>query len=194
MVNRTTVFPHRRRREQRTDYRRRLALVRSGKVRLVVRRGTHGVTAQLVQHVSTGDKTLVSIGPKQLAGAGYKGHTGNLPAAYLLGLLVATEAKKHTVSEAVLDIGLHTSSKGSVLYGVLKGAIDGGLQIPHGAEILPDAARTSGEHIAQYAKKIKPDAKKYEKQFSAYLREGVLPENLPEHVSQVAAKLGKAKK
>ena len=41
------------------------------------------------------------------------------------------------VKEAVLDIGLHSPIKGSKMFASLKGIIDGGVEIPHGEEVIP---------------------------------------------------------
>ena len=49
--------------------------------------------------------------------------------------------------EAVLDIGLAASSPGSRVFSALKGMIDAGLDIPHGASVLPSEERLSGKHI-----------------------------------------------
>ena len=58
------------------------------------------------------------------------------------------------VSEAVLDIGLQTSSKGSRIYSVLKGVLDAGISVPHSDSVLPDEERIKGKHIAEYAKSL----------------------------------------
>jgi large subunit ribosomal protein L18 len=52
----------------------------------------------------------------------------------------------------VLDIGLARATPGARVFAALKGAVEAGLEIPHGEEILPDDARTRGAHIAAYNK------------------------------------------
>ncbi len=182
--------PFRRRREGKTDYRKRLKLLLSGKPRLVVRRFISNVQAQLVEFDPKGDKVIFTIHSNRLKKFGWKGHRGNLPAAYLVGLLAGLEAKKRGYEEAILDIGRYKSTKGNALYAVLKGALDAGLKIPHGEEILPSEERIRGEHIANYAKMLKEnDPEKYQKQFSRYLKEGLEPEKLPEHFEEVKEKI-----
>ena len=51
------------------------------------------------------------------------------------------------IKEAILDIGLRSPIKGSIDYAALKGAVDGGLAIPHSKEVLPSEKRIKGEHI-----------------------------------------------
>ena len=42
--------------------------------------------------------------------------------------------------------------KKGVLYAVLKGALDSGLNIPHNKNILPEESRVKGEHIINLGK------------------------------------------
>jgi large subunit ribosomal protein L18 len=149
------VLPHRRKREGKTDYRLRLRLLKSGKPRLVVRKSLKNITCQIVRYEVEGDRTIVSSHSGELKKFGWKFHGGNIPSAYLTGLLCAEKAKKHRINNAVLDIGLYTSTPGNRLYSALKGAVDGGLEIPHSGEILPKPERFAGKHIAEYNKKLK---------------------------------------
>ena len=146
------IIGHRRRREGRTDYRQRLALLKSGRPRLVVRRTLNSMTCQIVKHGKGGDVTLVSVTPRDLEGFGWKGGRGNLPSAYLTGMLCGIEARKKGVKEAVMDIGLQTTTKGSRIYSCLKGAVDSGLDLPYSEEVLPPIERIRGLHIEEYSK------------------------------------------
>jgi large subunit ribosomal protein L18 len=145
------VIAHRRRREGKTDYRHRLALLKSGSPRLVVRKAVNSMTCQIIEHKTIGDKAIVSVTSKNLEGFGWKGNKGNLPGSYLTGFLCGTEAKKNGVKKAVLDIGLQTSTKGSRIYAAVRGCLDAGIDIPHSPEILPNVERIRGLHIEQYA-------------------------------------------
>ena len=184
------IIPHRRRREQRTDYKQRLRLLKSRKPRLVVRSAGNSIVCQIILHDSKGDKTLASATSLELKKHGWKGHTGNLPAAYLTGFLCGHKAKKHKVKEAILDMGLHISVKGSRVYASLKGAIDSGLDIPHSADILPSEDRIKGAHISAYANLLKKEnPEKYGKHFSLYEKGSLKPEDLARHFDEVKAKL-----
>ena len=190
--DRTHITQHRRRREGRTDYRQRLRLVKSGTPRLVVRRSSRGMVCQIVIHETKGDKTLVTAGTKDLQKAGWKGYTGNVPASYLTGLLCAAKAKKQKIKSAVLDIGIHESTKGSRLYAALRGAVDGGLEIPHSKDILPSDDRIRGAHFESYAASLKKaDKDKYSRVFSQYLKNKAVPESISKHFDQVKAKIAK---
>ncbi|MCD6483032.1 MAG: 50S ribosomal protein L18 [Candidatus Aenigmarchaeota archaeon] len=149
-------MPLKRRRKFKTDYKKRLKLLLSGKPRLVVRRTNKYIIAQMVVSEEGEDKTIVGITSKVLRDKyGWKYSCKNLPAAYLTGLLIGKLALEKGIKEAILDIGLHRKTKGNRLFATLKGAVDAGLSVPHGEEILPDESRIKGEHIASYLEKFK---------------------------------------
>ncbi len=140
------VTPHKRRRVQRTDYRKRLALLKSGRTRLVIRKSSNHIVIQFVKYAQKGDETLASGFSGELKKFGWK-QMGNIPAAYLTGLLAGTKAKKSGVGEAVLDVGLQVSTKGSRIYAALRGVLDSGISVHHSPKVLPDEGRIFGKHI-----------------------------------------------
>jgi len=131
----------RRRREGVTNIRKRLALIKSGKPRLVARVSSNMVIAQIVEYLRKGDKTLVNTTSLELKKYGWKGHQGNVSAAYLTGLLCGVKALKKKINKVVLDTGIHTPVHGSNIFGVLKGALDAGLDVPHDEKALPSEER-----------------------------------------------------
>ncbi|HLC77010.1 MAG TPA: 50S ribosomal protein L18 [archaeon] len=173
-----------RRMNQKTDYVQRLGLLKSGKPRLVIRRSLNNVHIQLIT-TDDGDKTIVETFSRNLRKYGWKGHCGNISAAYLTGYLAGLNAKKHNIKDAVADIGLHTSVRGSRIYAAILGAKDAGIVISIGKEALPKMERINGKHIADYAAKLKPNQEKYKKQFSEYIKKGLNPEELPKHFEEV---------
>ncbi len=166
-------------REGKTNYWKRLALLKSGKPRLVIRKGHNSFLAQVVVSKEGKDVTVASACSRDLVKLGYRGHPGNTPAGYLVGRLIAKRALEKGIKEAVLDI----KSKGSSIFAVLKGALDGGLNVPHSPEILPPEERVMGEHIARYAEGLSEEERK--KRFSLYYKKGLDPLKLPEHVKEV---------
>jgi large subunit ribosomal protein L18 len=144
--------PFRRRREGKTDYYQRTRLVVADVPRMVVRKTNRHIIVQLVTAEMDGDRTLVAANSKELEQYGYKGSTSNTPAAYLTGMLFAVKAKKAQQESAVLDIGLNRATPGARVFAALKGAVDAGLDIPYGEEILPSEERLKGAHIAAYNK------------------------------------------
>ncbi len=108
--------PLRRRREGKTNYRKRLKLLLSRKPRLVVRITNRRVIAQIVEYAPEGDRVVVGVDSAMLREYGWKGDLNNTPAAYLTGILIAKKALQKGIGEAVLDIGLHTPTRGSRVF------------------------------------------------------------------------------
>jgi large subunit ribosomal protein L18 len=184
----TKIFKRYRRKEV-TDYGKRLNLLKSGVPRLVVRVSSKNILAQLVAYSPDGDKILFAVSTKSVEKLGWKGSRNNLPAAYLLGKLLAKKTAGK-IKEAILDIGKARSVAHSRVYSVVKGAIDGGIKIPIGDSAVPSNDRISGMHIKAYAEKLaKESAEKYKKVFSAYLSKGLKPETLPNHFNEIKAKV-----
>lgn len=91
---------------------------------------------------------------------------------------------------ALLDVGLARTTTGSRLFGALKGACDGGLDIPHsdkrfpGSKVNEDGELETdsevqrkyifGGHVSDYMKKLQEeDEQAYDRQFKLYIRAGV---------------------
>jgi hypothetical protein len=91
--------------------------------------------------------TVASAIASELSEYGWKANTGNLPAAYLTGLLAGLRAKSRGIKDVILDVGLNPPIKGSRIYAALKGVLDAGIDVPHDPEVLPDDSRIAGEHI-----------------------------------------------
>ena len=182
--------PFRRRRDGKTNYRSRKALVLSGVPRVVVRLTLKNTIIQVIEAESIGDKVIVSAHSRELAKTyGWLSSGGNIPSAYLTGLLCGYNAMSKGVEKAHLDIGLHIPSKGTRIFAALKGIVDAGVEVPHSEEILPDESRISGKHIADYASQLSSDPEVYKQKFSKYISKGAKPEDLSEHFSKVKAKI-----
>jgi len=177
----------RRRREGKTDYQARKALVISGKPRLVTRTSRKNITVQIVIAKAHGDEVLSAANSRELAKTyGWRAPAGNISAAYLTGLLCGLKAKAAGVKEAILDIGLIAPTKGAKVFAALNGVLDAGVAVPHSEEkIVKD--RVKGEHIAKYAKSLGAGSEEYNAKFSQYLALGLAPEKLPEHFNKVKA-------
>ena len=162
-------------------------MVLSGKPRLVTRSSLKNVTAQIVVAKPYGDEVLAAAHSRELKKKyGWKAPTGNVPAAYLTGLLCGLKAKAKGVSEAILDVGLISPSKGSKVFAALSGVLDAGIAVPHGEEKIVKE-RTKGEHVANYGKSLGAGSEGYSVKFSKYLGQKLSPEKLPEHFAKVKA-------
>jgi large subunit ribosomal protein L18 len=178
--------PYRRRKEGKTDYKTRKAFVLSGKPRIVVRGTLKNVIAQVVVAKPKGDEVLVSAHSRELTKEyGWKASRGNLPAAYLTGFLCGSKAKAQNIEEAILDIGLHSPSKGARVFAALKGVLDAGVMVPHSEEKLPDENRIKGEHVVKYAESLVSTPEEYQAKFSKYLEQKLSPEKLSDNFTEV---------
>merc|ERR1712058_111527 len=89
---------------------------------------------------------------------------------------------------ACLDVGLARTSTGAKVFAALKGAADGGLDIPHSEKRFPGYDNESkslnaevhrdhifGKHVANYMSTLaEEDEEAYKKQFSRYIKNGIL--------------------
>jgi large subunit ribosomal protein L5e len=183
----------------------------SPKYRLVVRITNRDVIAQIVFATLNADHVFCSAYAHELPRFGLK-VKGNkdYAAAYATGLLVARRVLKklglesayvgkekadgeHFIVEegaerrpfyVLLDVGLHCTSTGSRVFGVMKGAADGGLEVPHNTKRFPGYNPKDkkfdptvlrkyiyGGHVAAYMKHLKEeDEEKYKTQFSRYIK------------------------
>jgi len=158
-----------------TNYRRRLALLKSGKPRLVVRKSNKHIKVQFVEYFPSGDKVICEANSKELGSIFPE--RANLPTAYLTSLLASKRALAKGVKEFVLDIGLARPTKNNFCFAAAKAAMDAGLTSNFSTDI--DEKRIRGEHIKNYALLLKKqDEEKYKRQFSEYLKQNFLPEEI----------------
>ena len=143
---------YKRKREGKTDYRKRILLLKSRKLRLVIRKSLNNILLQIIEYSPDGDKILTSTHSNQLKKFNWKFHRSNIPSAYLTGLLCGVKAKSKKINEVNLDIGLEKNVKKTAIYSALKGVIDAGVKISASKEVFPSEDRISGKHIADYNK------------------------------------------
>lgn len=143
----------RRRREQKTDYKKRLAVLKSKKDRVVLRVTNALVKAQVIRYDKDGDKTIAAATSKELKALGYSGNTKNTPAIYLTTLLLAQKAKKKDIKEVILDLGARNYKSGNKIFAGLKAIVDSSLDCPHDEKAFPKIERIEGKVVAEYLKK-----------------------------------------
>ena len=137
-----------------------------------------------------GDIAKVAAHSSNLKKFGWVYDTGNLPAAYLVGFLLGKRASTQ-FNDAILDIGLNKSVKGSRIYAVVAGALDAGLKVPHSKEILPSKERIMGKHITDYTGLLKKDENLLKKQFGFYLKNNNDPAGIIKKFEEVRNNIDK---
>merc|ERR1719510_2185934 len=184
------------------------------KYRLVVRFTNKDVICQIAYAKLEGDVIIAAAYAHELPNYGVKVGLTNYAAAYCTGLLIArrllTTLNLHEIYagnpdadgeefnvesiegspgafRCFLDIGLARTTTGARIFGVLKGAVDGGLDIPHSMKRFPGYDSESkefnaethakyifGGNVGEYMEKLKEDDEEaYAKQFSQYLKAGI---------------------
>lgn len=127
-IKTTFKMPFKRRRKEKTNYAKRLAFVKSGKTRLVVRRSNKALLIQFIQYEEKGDKTKYSLHSSTLKKIFKFPAKCNTPTAYLAGLYAGKQAQQKGIKNAIADINT-TPSRGAVVFAVLKGVLDSGVDI-----------------------------------------------------------------
>ena len=177
----TSTF--RRIRERKTNYRKREKLLIGKKDFVTVNVSDQNISAQLIRPELLGDKVMASVHSNELLSYGWKGSRKNIPSCYLVGLLLGKKCIQKKITRAILYIGKrHFTTK---IAACLKGMSEAGLEMPFSEEILPTEERIQGNHIAEYAKKIKSNDDLYKSRFSSNLGSGLEPEKYPNHFSEV---------
>ncbi|KAG0483341.1 hypothetical protein HPP92_011425 [Vanilla planifolia] len=190
------------------------------KYRFVVRFTNKDIIAQIISASITGDLVLAAAYAHELPRYGLEVGLTNYAAAYCTGLLLARRLLKQLEMDedyqgnveasgedysvepaesrrpfrALLDVGLVRTTTGNRVFGALKGALDGGLDIPHSdkrfAGYNKDEKKLDAEvhrkyifggHIANYMRILMEDEPdKYQSHFSEYIKKGVGPDDLEE--------------
>ena len=183
----TYIHTLKRIREDKTNYRKRSAILIGRRLFVTVRISDQNVAVQVLRPTPTGDIVIVSAHSRELVERGWKGGFNNLPACYLTGMLLGKKALEKEVSSAVLYIGKnHFTSR---VAACMKGIVDAGVRMPISEESLPDEDRISGHHIAEYSNVLKENEEEYNSRFSAILKNGLKPEDYPSHFEEIKNKI-----
>jgi len=188
---------------------------KSPKYRFVVRFTNKDIVCQIVAADLTHDVVIAAAYAHELPRYGVKLGLTNFAAAYCVGLLLARRVNakynlkydgQTTVNgeeyhveavedgprpfKALLDVGLARTTTGCKIFGCLKGAADGGLDVPHNDKRFPGTKKADsgdlegsaetvrkyimGGHVADYMKHLKDeDEERFNKQFKRYIDLGI---------------------
>jgi len=184
------------------------------KYRLIVRFTNKDVICQIAYARIEGDVIVCAAYAHELPRYGVKVGLTNYAAAYCTGLLLArrvlnkfgldsvyagkevADGEEYNVESedgqpgafrCYLDIGLYRTTTGARIFGAMKGAVDGGLDIPHSSKRFPGFDAESGQYSAEvhrnyiYGKHVADfmdhlqgeDEALYQKQFSRFIKLGI---------------------
>lgn len=188
------------------------------KYRFVMRFTNKDIIAQIISASIAGDMVLASAYSHELPLYGLEVGLTNYAAAYCTGLLLARRVLKMLEMDqeyegnveapgedysvepaetrrpfrALLDVGLVRTTTGNRVFGALKGALDGGLDIPHSDKRFAGFSKDSkqldaevhrkyiyGGHVAAYMRTLMEDEpEKYQSHFSEYIKKGIDADNI----------------
>jgi len=110
-----------------TDYRKRLALLKSGFPRAIVRTTNKNIIVEIAEYSEKGDKIIAyGTGSTLAKKFNWKHSKKSLSACYLTGYYVGKKAK---ITTCVLDTGLKTPTVGGKIFAVVKGFMDANVHI-----------------------------------------------------------------
>jgi len=105
----------RRKRERKTDYLRRLKLLKSGLPRVVFRKTNRYIISQYIESEAAQDRVIFGFTSKDLLRYGWpeklKGSLKSLVASYLLGYLTGKKILKDKLEKPIIDLGMIRSIK-----------------------------------------------------------------------------------
>jgi len=189
------------------------------KYRMIVRFTNKDIITQIAYARIQGDIVVTAAYSHELPNYGIKVGLTNYASAYCTGLLLARRLLKklqldtiypgndkidgdmYNVEDAddqpgafraFLDVGLARTTTGARLFGAMKGAVDGGIDIPHSnkrfvgydkesKEFDSEAHRKHifGVHVADYMRQLEEDEPEaYKRQFSKYIKLGVAADSI----------------
>jgi large subunit ribosomal protein L18 len=158
-----------RRRENVTDYKKRISLLKGGRPRIVFRKTNRYLTAQYVTSEETKDRVEIGASSKALEKYGwpkeFKNSLKSIPAAYLLGFLIGKRIAKAGKETPIADFGMMRVLHKSRPFAFLKGIIDSGLNIKQGKDAFPSQDKISGKNLkGDFSEKFMEIKSKMEKE------------------------------
>lgn len=147
----------RRRLENKTDYAKRLNLLKGSHPRIVVRKTNRYIIAQYAISKEAQDSIKTGIVSKELLNFGWpkeaEGSLKSITAAYLTGLLFGKKIiSKGLSKDPIIDIGMTRKLHKTKIYGFVKGLADAGVSIKYKEGVFPDEKRIRGEHLKSKGK------------------------------------------
>lgn len=147
-----------RRKQNKTDYAKRIRLLKSGSPRLVFRKTNRYLVTQYITSKQAKDRIEFGLNSKHLLNNGWpkelEGSLKSIPAAYLLGFLAGKKIVRDKKKIPIVDFGMLRTIHKTKVYGFLKGLIDAGVKINCKEEAFPSEDRLKGSHLKKDFSKI----------------------------------------
>jgi len=132
----------RRRKQGKTDYKKRMNLLKGLRPRVTFRKTNRYLVVQYILSNEAQDKIVFGITSKKLLKYGwpknFEGSLKSIPASYLTGYLFGKIILEKKLKEPIIDFGMLRTLHKSKIYSFLKGIIDSGIKIQCNKEIFPE--------------------------------------------------------
>lgn len=189
------------------------------KYRMIVRFTNKDICCQIAYARIEGDVIVCAAYSHELPNYGIKVGLTNYAAAYCTGLLLARRLLKKFKLDSIyqgctevtggvfnvedvdgapgafranLDVGLARTTTGARIFGAMKGAVDGGIDVPHSTKRFPGYDSESkefnaevhrkhimGTHVADYMRQLMDDDEEaFKKQFSQFIKHGIVADGV----------------
>ncbi len=141
----------RRRKEAKTDYKKRIAFLKSEIPRIVFRKTNRYIIAQYVKSDEAQDSIKTGITSKVLLEYGwpkeFEGSLRSIPASYLTGLLLGKKISGEKTQNPVLDFGIARKTHKNRFFAFLKGLKDSGAKIKCDEKLFPEEEKIKGKYL-----------------------------------------------
>jgi large subunit ribosomal protein L18 len=148
----------RRQKECKTDYHKRIKLLKGNSPRIVFRKTNKYVVCQYVTSKQAQDKVEMGISSKDLLNYGwpkeFAGSLKSISASYFLGLLMGKKITQKKLEKPIIDFGMIRNIHKSKIYAFLNGLNDAGIGIKCEKELFPTEDRIKGKHMKNDISKV----------------------------------------
>ncbi len=148
----------RRRKEHKTDYLKRIRLLKSGSSRIIFKKTNRYLITQYVTSKEAKDKIKIGMTSKDLLKYGwpkeFKGSLKSTPASYLIGLLMGKKTLEKKLPEPIINFGMLRVLHKNSAFAFLKGLKDSGIKVKCEDKLFPPEERIKGKHLKKDFSKI----------------------------------------
>jgi len=141
----------RRRKENKTDYLKRLKLLKGEKPRIVFRKTNRFIISEYILSKEAQDQAIFGFDSRKLNEYGWpknaQGSLKSTTASYLAGYLTGKTIIKQKLETPILDAGMNRVLHKNKIYAFIKGMIDSGIKINCEKEFFPEESRIKGQHL-----------------------------------------------
>ena len=141
----------RRRKENKTDYLKRLKLLKGEKPRIVFRKTNKFIISEYIVSKEAQDKVIIGFDSRKLNDYGWpknaQGSLKSITASYLTGYLIGKAIIKQNLEMPILDTGMNRAIHKNKIYAFIKGLIEAGIKINCKKEFFPEESRINGQHL-----------------------------------------------